>query len=236
MTTDHALKICGISERESLDAAVAAGATHIGLVFFAKSPRFVDFDTAASLARALPETVTAVALAVDPDDGLVDQITARVPVGMLQLHGRETPDRVAAIRRRSGLPVMKAISVADKTDLERARDYAPVADWLLFDAKPPKGSALPGGNALAFDWRLLSGDALDTIINGTPWMLAGGLTPATVADAIRLTGARAVDVSSGVERAPGVKDPDLIRAFAAAAFDAWASARRSASHPQAKDR
>lgn len=121
---------------------------------------------------------------------------------------------------------MKAIGIAEQGDVERARDYVSVADWLLFDAKPPRGAALPGGNALAFDWRLLSDDALDTIIDDTPWMLAGGLTPATVGDAIRLTGARAIDVSSGVERAPGVKDPDLIRAFATAAFDAWGATGR----------
>lgn len=131
---------------------------------------------------------------------------------------------------------MKAIGIAEQGDVERARDYVSVADWLLFDAKPPRGAALPGGNALAFDWRLLSDDALDTIIDDTPWMLAGGLTPATVGDAIRLTGARAIDVSSGVERAPGVKDPDLIRAFATAAFDAWGATAALASHPHAKDR
>lgn len=236
--TGPALKICGIGERAGLDAAVAAGATHIGLVFFAKSPRCVDLDTATSLARALPADVTAVALVVDADDTLIDEITARVPVAILQLHGRETPDRVAEIRRRSGMAVMKAIGVAEAADLDQAREYARVADWLLFDAKPPKGAPLPGGNALSFDWRLLSREDLDTIIEGTPWMLAGGLTPATVADAIRLTGARAVDVSSGVESAPGVKDPERIKAFAAAAFDAWATAGQPsfAEHRQAKDR
>lgn len=206
------VKICGLKTAEALVAATDAGAAYVGFVFFAKSPRNLDFATAASLARATQPGVCKVALTVNANDDFLDALLDAVPIDMLQLHGRETPDRVAAIRSRCGLPVMKAIGVADEADLAAIADYSRVADQLLIDAKPPPGAALPGGNALAFDWRLIQGRRW-----AVPWMLAGGLTPANVADAIRLTGATQVDVSSGVESAPGVKDPVLIRAFIAAA-------------------
>jgi phosphoribosylanthranilate isomerase len=193
-------------------AAVEAGAAYIGLVFFPKSPRNVDVETAAALALEVPPGVAKVALVVDADDALLDAITAAVPLDMLQLHGHESPARVAEIRARYGLPVMKAVGIADAGDLAKLDDYMPVADQILVDAKPPKGAEVPGGMGVPFDWRLIAGRHWPK-----PWMLAGGLTPENVAAAIRLTGARQVDVSSGVERAPGEKDEALIRAFIAAA-------------------
>ncbi len=206
------VKICGLTAAEHVRAAVRAGAAYVGFVFFAKSPRNVGLDTASALAGEVPPGVARVALTVDGDDAFLDRLVARVPLDMLQLHGAETPERVSEIRARFRLPVMKAVGVADGADLARLDDYGRVADQLLVDAKPPTGAALPGGNGLAFDWRLIAGRRWPV-----PWMLAGGLTPDNVADAIRLTGARQVDVSSGVETAPGVKDAALIRAFIAAA-------------------
>jgi phosphoribosylanthranilate isomerase len=164
------------------------------------------------LAADVPPGVAKVALVVDADDATLDEIVAKVPLDMLQLHGSESPARVAEIRARYGLPVMKAVGIAEEADLPRLADYGRVADQLLVDAKPPKGAELPGGNAIAFDWRLIANRRWPV-----PWMLAGGLTPENVALAIRMTGAKQVDVSSGVERAPGVKDADLIRAFIEAA-------------------
>lgn len=164
------------------------------------------------LAADVPPGVARVGLFVNPDDALLDAVLARVPLDILQLHGSESPERVARIKARTGLPVMKAVGVADAADLEALWDYGLVADMLLVDAKPPKDAALPGGNGLSFDWRLLVGRKWLK-----PWMLAGGLTPENVAEAVRLTGARIVDVSSGVESAPGQKDAGLIRAFVAAA-------------------
>ena len=155
------------------------------------------------LAASVPPGVAKVALTVDADDAALDALLARVPVDMLQLHGHESPERVAEVRARYGLPVMKAVGVAGEEDLPALDDYGRVADQILVDAKPPKGADLPGGNGLAFDWRLIAGRRWPV-----PWMLAGGLTPENVAEAIRLTGARQVDVSSGVESMPGVKDPD----------------------------
>lgn len=206
------VKICGIKTANNLDAALAAGAAYIGFVFFPKSPRHLTIDQAHGLALTVPAGVAKVALTVNADDGLLDQLTGALPLDMLQLHGRETPDRVAHVRRRYGLPVMKAVGVADASDLALAEDYAEVADQLLLDAKPPKDAALPGGNGLRFDWRLIAGRRWSV-----PWMLAGGLTPENVAEAIRLTGARQVDVSSGVESAPGVKQNELIADFVNAA-------------------
>lgn len=202
------VKICGLTRPEDVDAAAEAGARYIGLVFFAKSPRNVDLATARTLALAAPPGLAKVALTVDAEDAFLEALMAEVPLDMLQLHGRESPARTAAIRARHGLPVMKAVGVAEAADLDRARSYAQAADQVLIDAKPPKDGDLPGGNGLAFDWRLLQGQNLPF-----PWMLAGGLTPENVAEALRLTGARQVDVSSGVERAPGEKDPARIRAF-----------------------
>lgn len=212
---DVKVKFCGLKRPEDVAAAVAAGATYVGLVFFAKSPRCVSIDTARELALAVPPGIAKVALTVDADDAALDAIVGAVPLDMLQLHGRETPERVTDLRRRHGLPVMKAVGVADEADLAALETYGKVADQLLVDAKPPKGAVLPGGNGLAFDWRLIAGRRWPV-----PWMLAGGLTPANVAEAVRMTGARQVDVSSGVESAPGVKDPELMAAFSAALRDA----------------
>jgi len=206
-----AIKFCGLRSAQDVSAAVAAGAGFVGFVFFPRSPRNLTPEAAAPLAAAVPEGVVRVGLMVDPDDAALDRITGQVPLDMIQLHGHETPARVAAIRARTGLKVMKAVGIRDRADLERAETYRRSADMLLLDAKAPEGAALPGGNGLAFDWRLLQGLAWDT-----PWMLAGGLRPENVAEAVRLTGARAVDVSSGVEGTPGVKSPELIAAFAAA--------------------
>ena len=209
MTSDIRVKICGLREAADVRAAVAAGAAYVGFVFFAKSPRNLAVDAAAALALEVPEGICKVALTVDADEAALDQLIETVPLDMLQLHGRESPERVDEIRGRYGLPVMKAVGVAGEEDLSQIDLYAQVADQLLIDAKPPRGADLPGGNGLAFDWRLLAGRKYWQ----RPWMLAGGLTPQNVGEAIRLTGARQVDVSSGVERAPGVKDAGLIEAF-----------------------
>ncbi|SDN51868.1 phosphoribosylanthranilate isomerase [Lutimaribacter pacificus] len=207
------VKICGLTRPEDVDASATGGAAYIGLNFFPKSPRCVSIETARALALRAPAGLAKVALVVDADDATLDRIVAGVPLDMLQLHGRETPERVAEIRARHGLPVMKAIGIADAADLPRIDLYAPVVDQLLIDAKPPEGAILPGGNGLRFDWRLLQGRKYWQ----KPWMLAGGLTPGNVAEAVRLTGARQVDVASGVESAPGVKDAALIRDFVVAA-------------------
>jgi phosphoribosylanthranilate isomerase len=187
----------------------------VGFVHFAKSPRHLEIEPMAALAVDAPLGLAKVLLSVNADDATLDAITARVPLDMLQLHGRESPDRVAEIKARYGLPVMKAIGVADASDLAAIDAYSTVADQLLIDAKPPKGADLPGGNGLAFDWRLLADRKYWT----RPWMLAGGLTPDNVAEAARLTGAKQVDVSSGVENAPGVKDAALMQRFSAAVRD-----------------
>ena len=206
------VKICGLKTPESVAAAVDAGASYLGFVFFPKSPRHLTYRQAAELAATVPDGVIKVALTVNADDEALAEMLGKVPFDMLQLHGSESPKRVAYIKERFGLPVMKAVGVADAGDLPRLVEYATVADQLLVDAKPPKDSPLPGGNALAFDWRLVAD--MEWPI---PWMLAGGLTPDNVAKAVRLTGATMVDVSSGVESAPGVKDLDKIAAFVKAA-------------------
>ncbi len=207
-----AVKICGLRRESDIAVAAGAGARYAGLVFFPKSPRAVGIDEAVALAAAVPEGMARVGLFVDPDDALLDAVLKRVPLDILQLHGRESPPRLAQIRNRHGLPIMKAVGLADPADFGALWDYGLAADMLLIDAKPAPDAVLPGGNGVAFDWRLLVGRRILK-----PWLLAGGLTPGNVAEAIRLTGARGVDVSSGVESAPGVKDPDLIRAFCAAA-------------------
>lgn len=212
MTTK--VKICGLKTEAALDAALEAGADYVGLVLFAKSPRNVEFGTAQALSRRAHERSRAkvVVLLVDPDDALVDRARREVAPDILQLHGKEPPERVRAIRARSGLAIIKAVSVASPADVAAAAAYLDpghAADLILFDAKPPSDPAsLPGGNGLAFDWRIL-----EAARGRFPFMLAGGLTPANVAEAIRLTDAAAVDVSSGVETAPGVKSPELIRHF-----------------------
>lgn len=210
---DISVKICGLRDAPMIKAAADAGARYVGFVFFEKSPRNVTLDEAAALAPQVPLGVAKVALVVNAEDAFLDELVDRVPLDFLQLHGSETPERVAEVKARYGLPVMKAVGVADADDLPAIDAYAQVADQLLIDAKPPKNADLPGGNGLAFDWQLLRGRKYWT----KPWMLAGGLTPDNVADAVRLTGARQVDVSSGVEGAKGVKDADLIRAFVQAA-------------------
>lgn len=206
------VKICGLRSPEAVAAAVAAGAAYVGFVFFEKSPRHLELEAARALAVEVPPGIAKVALTVDADDATLDAIVETVPLDMLQLHGRESPERVREVRARYGLPVMKAVGIATEDDLPQLDIYAAVADQILVDAKPAPGAVLPGGNGLAFDWRLIANRRWSV-----PWMLAGGLTPENVAEAIRLTGARQVDVSSGVESAPGVKDPERIRAFLAAA-------------------
>jgi len=212
MPSDIRVKICGLRDATLMQAAVNAGASYVGLVFFPKSPRHVEIAKAAAIARDVPAGVAKVALVVNADDATLDAITQAVPLDILQLHGAETPERVAEVRTRYGLPVMKAVGVADVGDVSQLDAYAQVADQLLVDAKPPKGAVLPGGNGLSFDWRLIAGRRW-----AVPWMLAGGLTPDNVAEAVALTGARQVDVSSGVEAVPGEKDAGLIDRFVKAA-------------------
>ncbi|MBS7803106.1 phosphoribosylanthranilate isomerase [Rhizobiales bacterium TNE-4] len=206
------VKICGLKTPETLAAALDAGADMVGFVFFPKSPRHIDLATAEVLGRQAQGKALKVALTVDADDAALAAIVAALNPDLLQLHGHESPERVAAIRARFGLPVMKAIGVAHADDLKDVQAFAAVADRLLFDAKPPKDAAHPGGNGLAFDWSLLTG--LDLSI---PSMVSGGLDPANVAEALRRTRAQGVDVSSGVETAPGQKDPAKITAFVRAA-------------------
>ena len=206
------VKICGLSEPESLRTAIDAGARYVGFVFFKKSPRSLSVDVAAELAVTVPVGICKVALVVDATNAELDVITKTVPLDMLQLHGEETPERVTEIKERYGLLVMKVIGVMDAADLDALDAYGRVCDQILVDAKPPKNAELPGGNGLTFDWRLIAGRRWTT-----PWMLAGGLTSQNVAEAIKLTGATQVDVSSGVEMAPGVKDNTKIAAFITAA-------------------
>ncbi len=212
MTRDVRVKICGLTDQAGLNAAIAGGAAYVGFVFFPPSPRALEPARAARLAQRVPPGPVKVALTVDATDETLDAILDIVPIDMLQLHGRETPERVAGLRDRYGLPVMKAVGITNDADLPLLDEAARVADQILVDAKPPPDALLPGGNGLAFDWRLLAGRRWPV-----PWMLAGGLTPGNVAEAMRLTGARQLDVSSGVESAPGRKDPSAIRAFLAAA-------------------
>lgn len=206
------VKICGLTRLADLDAVVVAGAAYVGFNFFPKSPRFLATAQARTLSLAAPPGLARVGLFVDAEDAQIDAVLAEVPLDMLQLHGRESLERMAHLRARHGLPLIKAVGVADSADLPALVDYVRVADMLLVDAKPPKDAVLPGGNGLAFDWRLIAGRRWPC-----PWMLAGGLDAGNVAEAIALTGARQVDVASGVESAPGVKDAAKIAAFCAAA-------------------
>ncbi|MBT0958539.1 phosphoribosylanthranilate isomerase [Alphaproteobacteria bacterium KMM 3653] len=206
-----AIKFCGLSRAEDVEAAAAAGARYVGFVFFAKSPRCVSIEQARDLALEVPMGIAKVGLVVNPSDADLDAIIAAVPLDIIQLHGSESPERVAEVKARYGLPVMKAVGISSAEDLPQLDAYAAVADQILLDAKPPKGADLPGGNGLAFDWRLIAGR--DWTV---PWMLAGGLTPQNAAEAVRMTGAQQVDVSSGVEGARGVKDAGKIADFAAA--------------------
>ena len=213
--SDIRIKFCGLKTPADIAAAAGAGAAYVGFVFFPKSPRAVDFDTAAALAAEVPPGICKVALTVDADDAMLDALVEAVPVDMLQLHGDESPERVLEVRARYGLPVMKAVGVSGPDDLAALDVYGRVADQLLVDAKPPKDAVLPGGNGLAFDWRLLAGRRWPV-----PWVLAGGLTPDNLAEALARTGARQVDVSTGIESARGVKDPALIARFGQAAVAA----------------
>lgn len=204
------VKICGISTPEAMTVAVEGGAAFVGLVFYPPSPRAVAPAEAAPLAALVPEGVVKTGLLVDADDGTIAEILKAVPLDLLQLHGSESPERITEIKDRFGLPVMKAVKLRQPGDLEAVEPYLAAADRLLFDAKPPEDmeNALPGGNALSFDWTILAGTRWPL-----PWMLAGGLTPENVARAVETTGAVAVDVSSGVEDAPGRKNPAKIKAF-----------------------
>ena len=210
---DVRTKICGLTRPQDVAAAAAAGANYLGFNFFPKSPRYLDIPSAGQLALDVPPGIAKVVLVVNPDNALLDAITGGMPLDMIQLHGQESPERVTEIKARYGLPVIKVLGVADAEDLPPLEAYGRVADQLLVDAKPPKNAELPGGNGLTFDWRLIAGRRWPV-----PWMLAGGLTPQNVAEAIAMTGARQVDVASGVESAPGVKDADLMAAFCAAAL------------------
>lgn len=212
MPADIQVKICGLREAAAVTAAVEAGARYLGFNFVSKSPRYVTFDQAANLAQDVPVGVAKVGLLVDPDDATLDALLAQVPLDFIQLHGSETPERVSDVRRHTGLPVIKAVGVGDADDLPKLESYGAVADVLLVDTKPPKGAALTGGTGQTFDWSLISGRRWPV-----PWMLAGGLTCANVAQAIAQTGAVQVDVSSGVETAPGVKDARMMAEFVQAA-------------------
>lgn len=206
------VKICGLSTSETLEATLGAGADLVGFVHFPKSPRHLDLAAASALSAQVRGRSERVLLLVDPDDALVAAAVAAVDPEVIQLHGSEPPERVASIRRDSGRRVMKAVGVAGPGDLAAIASYGGAADFILLDAKPPKGADLPGGNGHAFDWDILTGAVLPS---GT--MLSGGLTSETIGEALRRTGLTAVDVSSGVESAPGIKDPARIRAFIAAA-------------------
>jgi len=204
------VKICGIKDVTGLEAAREAGADMVGFVFFPRSPRAVTPTKAGLLAHSYAGGPKRVGLFVDPDDATLATTLAEVPLDILQLHGEESPARAGEIRARFGKPVMKALGIGSKADLAHLADYADQVDYFLLDARPPAGSVLPGGNALAFDWALMKGEHPPR-----PWLLAGGLTPANVAEAIAASGAPGVDVSSGVERARGIKDPAAIAAFIA---------------------
>ena len=212
MSNPVRVKICGVTSQQLMRDVGNAGAQYAGLVFFEKSPRNLSLDKARSIALEAPTGLAKVALLVNPSDRFLDSLTTTVPLDMIQLHGSETPERVSEIKQKTGLPVMKAIGVAEKNDLKKLDVYATVADQLMVDAKPAKDAILPGGNGYAFDWSLLQGWRWTG-----PWMLAGGLSPENVAQAIATTGAQQIDVSSGVEIRPGEKDKQKINAFVRAA-------------------
>jgi phosphoribosylanthranilate isomerase len=205
-----AAKICGLKTPETVAAAVEGGAALVGFNFYGRSPRCVDPATVKQLAAIVPDGVRTVGLLVDDSDARITEILGHCDLDLLQLHGHETPERVAEIRARFGKPVIKVIPVSEAADLDRAAAYEGVADYLMFDAKPPKSmaNALPGGNAISFDWALLSGRRFQR-----PWLLAGGLTPDNLIEAVRISGAPLVDVSSGVEDRPGEKNVSKIKAF-----------------------
>ncbi len=202
------IKICGLKTDETPAAALAGGASHVGFIFFAKSPRYVEPVEAGRLRQSAIGRAKAVAVSVDADDAFLDRIVAEMRPDILQLHGSESPARVAEVKARHGLPVMKAMAISEAADLERIKPFIGIADRFLFDAKPPKGSQLPGGNGVAFDWKVLA--ALDADVD---YMLSGGLNAANIGDALRQANPPGIDISSGVESAPGVKDPALIEQF-----------------------
>ena len=206
------VKICGLTSPEAIKGAAQAGATYGGLVFYEKSPRHLSLAKAREVALAAPPGFAKVALVVNPQDAFLEEMLSQVPIDILQLHGAEQPQRVQQIKQSTGLPIMKALGIATAQDLHEIDRYAEICDQLLIDAKPAPGAKLPGGNGLAFDWQLLENHTWKI-----PWMLAGGLTPENVAQAIRVTQARQIDVSSGVESAPGLKDMDKMRNFVAQA-------------------
>jgi phosphoribosylanthranilate isomerase len=216
------VKICGVRTPSIVETAAGAGADYVGLVFFDKSPRHLTAAEARVLAKIAKGRIGTVAVLVDPSDALIDEVAETVGPDLLQLHGGESPDRVAQIKARTNLPVMKSIAIATAADVSGANPYAAIADGILFDAKADAAAELPGGNGVAFDWHALQGF-------GAPFALSGGLTPDTVAAAIAMTGAALVDVSSGVERAPGEKDPDLVSRFIRAAKSAGEQKRAKAS-------
>lgn len=207
------VKICGLRSRGDVTAAVDAGAAYVGLVFFPPSPRHLTFADAAWVVETAPEGLIKVALTVDASDDMLDELLEHVAIDMIQLHGAESPQRVSHLRRHYRRPVMKAVGLAVEEDLAALADYSEVADQLLIDARPEPEADRPGGNGTPFDWRMLADWRAPV-----PWMLAGGLTPDNVAEAVRVTGARQVDVSSGVEHAPGRKDHDRMSAFVRAAM------------------
>jgi len=205
-------KICGVTTPEAVRAALDGGAAFLGFMFFEKSPRYLSIEAAARLAEPVRGKVKVVAVTVDPTDADVERIAGGLRPDFIQLHGRETPSRVREVAQRSGVGVIKVLPVAEAADLYAAGDYELVADHLMFDAKPPKDASRPGGLGGSFDWTLLAGRRFRR-----PWLLAGGLDPWNLADAVRQSGAPLVDVSSGVERGPGLKDPALVKAFLDAA-------------------
>lgn len=218
------VKICGLKTPQALDVALESGADQVGFVFFPPSPRHLGYEAARGLGERVKGRAGKVALTVDATDGMLDEIVAALHPDMLQLHGKETPERVAAVRNRFGLPVMKALPVESRADLSAIRLYAPVADKIIFDARAPHAATRPGGLGKPFDWHLL--EHVDASI---PFMLSGGLDAGNVAEALEITRAPGVDVSSGVERVPGEKDPEKIRAFVRAARAAYASLNKVAS-------
>jgi phosphoribosylanthranilate isomerase len=211
------VKICGLSTAEALDTALDAGADMVGFVFFPPSPRNLGYEAARMLGQRVGSRALKVALTVDATNDVLRDIVEALKPDMLQLHGRETPERVGAVRSRFGLPVMKALPIAVRSDLSPIRLYEKIADRLLFDARAPRQATRPGGLGKTFDWHLL-----ENLDPGVPYMLSGGLDAGNVAEALRVTRAPGVDVSSGVERAPGEKDPEKIRAFVRAARQAAA--------------
>jgi phosphoribosylanthranilate isomerase len=232
-----AIKICGLSTPDTLDAALDAGADMVGFVRFPKSPRHVELDAGHALSARAEGRAARVLLLVDPDDAELDAAVSALSPDLIQLHGAETPERVTAVRTRTGRPVVKAVSIAERGDLARIDAYRNRADLVLLDAKPPPGAMLPGGNGTRFDWTLLEGLARAPLCVGLGvsgpeldpargLVLSGGLTPENVGEAVRVSGLAAVDVSSGVETGPGVKDPARIRAFVEAARSAFAAASR----------